>query len=186
MSTYFPNIPQSGDDPSDSQPLILSNFQALNNAVSRNHTAMTDTANSGKHEFLQMPEQAAPPATAANEGGLYTRVVSGATQLFFREESSGTERQLTSAFTGATNGLLTIPGGLMIEWGTAAGVTQGTTITYHTAFSIAPYNIQITVIQDADTRNTVHVRSIGQTATTFDVSTVAAAIDIYWMATGLA
>jgi len=185
MSTYYPSIPQSGDNPSDSQPLLLSNFEALNNMNSRNHTPLTDTANSGKHEFLQMPDQTSAPATAANEGGIYTKAVSGSTQLFFREESNGTERQLTNAFTGATNGLVTIPGGLIIEWGKAT-VSNGSAVTFHTAFSIAPYNIQLTIIQASAAENTIFVRPTGLTTAQFVVSTTAGSLDIYWTAIGLA
>lgn len=44
---------------------------------------------------LLLNEQATLPATAANQGGLYTRDVSGVTTLFYRRESSGTEIRLT-------------------------------------------------------------------------------------------
>ena len=75
-------------------------------------TVTVPSADEGKHKFLQMPEQGAAPATAANEGGLYTKEVPtlAVTGLYFRDESSGTERQLTNL--NITN---------LVNAGTAAG-----------------------------------------------------------------
>ena len=43
MTVYTANIPQSGDQISQSQPLILANFQSLQDAQDRNHVALSDT-----------------------------------------------------------------------------------------------------------------------------------------------
>ncbi len=184
MSTYFPSIPQATDRPSDSQALILSNFEALNNMVSRNHTPMSDTANSGKHEFLQMPQQTSAPSTGADEGGLYTKDVSGSTELFYREESDGAERQITSAFTAATNGFATLPGGLTFQWGRVNGVGNGDNVNFTTPFNAVPFNVQLTIIQQSAAENTIFVRPTGLTASKFVISTTAGALDIYWFAIG--
>ena len=101
MSTYTSNIPQPGDNPSDSQPLILNNFIALGTALAQNHVGMGDLSNRGKHNFLQMPEQGSAPTTASDEGGLYTKAVSAVTQLFWRNENNGTEQQFTNTSPSA-------------------------------------------------------------------------------------
>jgi len=141
--SYQAGIPLGTDDPSVSAADFRNNFGQINTVVAVNHEAF-NTGNAGKHKFLQMPEQVAAPTTAANEGGVYTKAVSGATQLFFREESNGTERQLTGAFTAAGAGEFILPGGLTVKWG--SGTTAGTTltVTYPTPFSTATYNVQIT------------------------------------------
>jgi hypothetical protein len=51
---------------------------------------------------LQLTETTAP-ATAASEGALYTKDTSGQPELFFREESSGDEVQVTSGGSVAPN-----------------------------------------------------------------------------------
>ena len=185
MSTYFPSIPQATDNPSDSQSLILSNFEALNNMVSRNHTPLSDTANSGKHEFLQMPQQSAAPSTGADEGALYTKDASGSPQLFYREESNGDEVQITNSFTAAKNGFFILPGGLQYEWG-SQNISNGTAVTFHQAFSATPFNIQLTIIQESAAGNTIFVRPTGLSSTQFVVSTTAGSLTIYWTAIGLA
>lgn len=78
---YNADIPQASDDPSQSQGQILANFQALNTFLSVNHVDINDPTQ-GQHKFLQMPEQASAPSTAGNTGAVYTKEVSGATQLF--------------------------------------------------------------------------------------------------------
>lgn len=144
---YTSNIPQAGDDPSDSQSEILANFQEIGTLVAVNHVAFND-GDQGKHKFMQMPEQGSAPSTAANEGALYTKEESGATQLFFRDESSGSERQITGAFTAATNGQVTIPGGLILKWGQGnfSGSSTSGSVTYSSAFPSAAYNVQATLV----------------------------------------
>lgn len=105
---YTDNVPQSGQTLGTTQPLIQSNFSIITTAQSVNHVAYDD-ADQGKHKFLQMPEQGSAPTTAANEGALYTKVDTGTpatTQLFYRNESAGTEQQLTG-FGGSIPTILT-------------------------------------------------------------------------------
>jgi hypothetical protein len=121
--TFNPDIPQSTDDISQSQGEILTNFDQLNKIFGSNagalqvgdHIAFNDatTANRGKHAKARLIEQAADPATAANERALYTKDVGGATELFTRDEASGTPRQMTNlprispGNTGTAGGTLT-------------------------------------------------------------------------------
>ena len=180
---YNSDIPQSTDDPSQSQGQILANFQELNTFTAVNHVALND-GDQGKHKFLQMPEQASAPSTGANEGGLYTKEVSGTTQLFFREESDGSERQLTGAFSAATNGTLTIPGGLLIQWGLASGVSTASNINFNTNFGGVPYNVQCTLRRGDLNSRFVYVRDSGLTAAKFNIQTNAGSTDLYWWAIG--
>ena len=48
-------------------------------------------------DYMLLPEQASAPSTAADQGAVYTKDVSGNTELFYRDESDGTEVQLTAA-----------------------------------------------------------------------------------------
>lgn len=180
---YNSDIPQSTDDPSQSQSQILANFQALNTFLSVNHVSLND-GNQGKHSFLQLPEQSSAPTTAANEGGLYTKEVSGSTQLFFREESSGSERQLTSAFSAATNGTLTIPGGLLIQWGFSSGIGDGSQVNFNTSFGSTAYNVQCTLVRADSNSRYVYVTSSSVTSSKFNITSNSADTDMYWWAIG--
>jgi len=182
--SYNQAIPQATDDPSASQPQLLANFQALNTANSVNHVAYND-ADEGKHKFLQMPEQGSAPTTGADEGAVYTKDVSGATELFYRRESNGDEQQLTGAFTAASTGELTLPGGLGIKWGTVTATTGGATVLYTglglTAFSSATYNVQLT--SNVAAFNEFRVgSSLAKTGFTAQCNTGTMAL--FWMAIG--
>lgn len=141
--SYQSNIPLGTDAPSASAAEFRTNFAQIATLVGVNHEAF-NTGDAGKHKFLQMPEQSSAPSTAANEGALYTKAVSGATQLFYREESSGTERQMTGAFTAATNGEATLPGGLVFKWGQSTTVGTTVTVTYPSPFSTSTFVVLLT------------------------------------------
>lgn len=145
---YSQNIPQPTDDPSDSQPLLLGNFQAINSFLGQNHLSIAD-GEDGKHKFMQMPEQASAPTTAANEGALYTKEgsASSTSDLFYRQESDGTEIQLTSGTpTSATDGTSSLPGGIIIKWGSSswANGSNSQAVTFTTAFSSSLYSLVVT------------------------------------------
>lgn len=70
--TFNPNIPQPGDDLSDSQGDLLQNMGALDTSFGQNHYNFSDlTANNGKHKVIQTPNQGSHPATAAAEPAIY-------------------------------------------------------------------------------------------------------------------
>jgi hypothetical protein len=150
---YTPNIPQANDNISDSQPLLLGNFQQIATAFNKNHGNF-NAADEGKHTFLQLPEKAPAPTTAANEAGLYAAegAMSGITELVFRRENDGTSIPFTE-FLGAQVGWFRLPCGLLVKWGlktTIAGLNSGVNaITYDTgpdipAFGTAVYALQLT------------------------------------------
>jgi hypothetical protein len=49
---------------------------------------------------IKINERATNPTTAVNDGALFTKEVSGVTQLFYREDNNGTVHQLTPPSTG--------------------------------------------------------------------------------------
>lgn len=139
---YTANIPQASDDPSQSQALLLANFQEISTAFNTNHGDF-NSGDQGLHKFLQMPEQSSAPATGTNEGALYTKDVSGTTQLFWREETNGTEYQMTGQQTlSGGQGSFTLPGGLIIKYG--ATVTSAGSFNYTTPFPTAVYAVTMT------------------------------------------
>lgn len=125
MPTYNPDIPQPGDNPSQSQDLILQNFQVINTAFNLNHGHLDDAPLQGKHLFMQMPAQTVAPTTLANEGALYTRTstLSGLIELVYERQSNGATIEFTSSLQ-ANNGWTRLPSGILLKWGssTANGV----------------------------------------------------------------
>ena len=187
---YNNNIPQPGDRPSASQSQLLGNFQDLKTYLDRNHVAISDpnsNVDEGKHIFLQMPEQASAPSTLANEGGLYTKEVSGATQLFFREESDGNEVQLTSSFLDATNGYYQVPGGLLIKWGQGLASQGGNTISFDSTIpftTVYSVNISRVAANSSGTATAVAVGSFSNPSFVAFAASGTGTVDIHYIAVG--
>lgn len=138
--TYTVGVPFDGQSLSNSKPQVRSNFTVLNTAFSQNHVAL-GAVDQGKHKFLQMPEQGSAPVTAVDEGALYTKVASNITNLFWRQENNGTEIQLTGiAPIALVNGYSTLPGGLIIQWGTILATGTNTTVLFVTSNIDYPNN----------------------------------------------
>lgn len=162
---YTSNIPQSTDNPSDSQPQLLANFQEIDTYTSVNHVALND-GDQGKHKFMQMPEQGSAPTTAANEGALYTKDTGTEPDLFYRRESNGTEVQLTGGKTtvGAQSSV-TLPSGVIMKYGTITVAAGGGTsaVTFTTPFPTAIRNVQLSVTGGSSAEGRPY---IGSTPTT--------------------
>lgn len=168
---YSSTIPQAGDLLSQSQNDMLNNFAAIGTVMAVNHKPFNDGAQ-GKHKFLQIPEEAAAPATAANEGGLYCKESpsTATTALFFRNESSGDEVELTGA-KKAVDGWVYFPSGIIMMWGTViVGATTSAVATYVVGAGIpvltTAYNVQLTMDGGALDTGTVYEKLLTNTAVT--------------------
>lgn len=184
--TYTPDIPKSGETLGGTRERINQNFQDINTAFSVNHSPL-DVSTDGKHIYMQMPEQSSAPGTAANEGALYTKVTDSVTCLFWQQESSGTEVQLTTSQTPtkSTNGATFLPGGILMQWGTEDSPSTNGQVTFPTAFAAAPYSINVTIGYSSSADVTVVVSSsTPPTATTFNWRRSGSASKLYWMAIG--
>lgn len=148
---YNANVPASGQSLGETRPTIQGNFADINTAFGANHIALT-TSTDGKHKFLQMPEQGAPPSTGPNEGALYTKEDNSITNLFWRMENNGTDgtevKMTGPAPLKSAKGYTFLPGNLLIEWGYAsvpAGSPGTKTVTFPKAFGATPYSVQVTI-----------------------------------------
>jgi len=92
---YLDDIPDSNDIQPISQSQIKTNFKELERQFSVDHDSLLEDKASGKHLKVTLPEVTSDPATAANEGCVYTKDSGTQPELFYREESSGDVVQLT-------------------------------------------------------------------------------------------
>lgn len=106
---WNPNIPQPTDQLSDSQADLLGNFQALDPLVV------------AFENYVKLTIQGAAPATAANQLALYTKDGGGGIpHLFLREQSSGSEIDLSLKDITPTAGYLYLTQNLLLKWGVTA------------------------------------------------------------------
>lgn len=90
--SYNPNIPQPGDFTSVTQKQILANFSNINTQFAFDHVGFLDPVDidRGKHQKTTLPEQIADPVTAIDDNTIYSKASAGITELFSRDENSGT------------------------------------------------------------------------------------------------
>lgn len=197
--SYSPNLPVSGDTLGGTRDRIRTNFQEIDSVMAQNHVAFNN-ADEGKHKFLQMPVQAAAPATAASEAAFYVKDDgSGVAQFFVKGEQTGSEYQISTMTSGAdaaiaefgTNTAYTgnhlggwtfLPGGLILQYGRYSK-SDGTTsvVTFPRAFPNAVFNVTATRV---DSRSVVTVQSVNTTTVTFTNGSGTSTRTIYWQAIG--
>lgn len=195
---YLPLKPASGDNLSDSQGDIQQNFQTANTVMDINHYPFDNaTTSKGKHKYVQFPvdinpSTAVPPVvvTGSTELLLYNGL-SGTYNLYFIPPSTaipGGGIQLTrnEAPVAAGTGFSWMPGGILIQWGTATKVTDGA-VSFSPSFSAVPYSVQITVFEPNNNRHFVSVKTTsisGFTVSSRDSSGADESNTFFWIAIG--
>ncbi len=186
MSTYSNNIPQSFEDPTDSQPLLLDNFKAIFNAQNRNHVDFNDINNSGRHEVIELKEQASNPTPITGFGDLFVRDDSGTQNLYFLDKDSK-EFKLTNAFDEGTNGSATLPGGLQFQWGKEGSIFDNDQIDFNEDFKTpAAFNVQLSEERTNTSPRSLWIAIGSITDKKFNIRTDdSLAIVVLWFAIGL-
>lgn len=143
---YVPNSPQGSEKPSVSRAQIELNFTELNTQYGSDHVAFDAGTNNGKHQkstYVAYTGSPPPdPSTGAGDLALYAKTISGNTELYLRQVSSGAVIQMTKGTlliagnaTGTSQGRSFLPGGLIIQWGSLTATTGGTAFTFSTPFT---------------------------------------------------
>ena len=148
---YTKNLPNQNDNPSADAPDMKINTNSINDLIAVDH-ATFNVANGGTHNQAQLKSlNSIPSGLSSGFGTIYSKLVSGITQLFFTRDNSGVEIQLTGSGTNSTapliapNGYTFLPGGLLFQWGFGAVNASGTPtlFTYATPFQSNVYSITI-------------------------------------------
>jgi hypothetical protein len=151
--TYTPGIPNSTDLISNSQQQIKDNFGQLNTQFAIDHVAFNTGAANGDGHHKQVTFDNAPsaPTTTGTVSCVYpvavTSNVGGVSvidqQLYFKAlEYSGTgsaaqvATQLTGYFLKSANGYATLPGGILVKWGSFSASSGNGTFSYPTGATI--------------------------------------------------
>lgn len=189
--SFNPSIPSAEDLISVSQSDIQTNFSQINSVFGVDHvTLFPSVANSGKHKQVTLPELESAPSTAVNEGAVYTAqgTVSAVTELYFRKENNGTSIPLTGDATLSPEGQTTLPGGVIMKWGTATvvGSNEAATITFPTAFSTSVYNVMLQVTTILRPENPEYfVSSVTTSSFVINSQTTSGSKIFYWIAMGV-
>jgi hypothetical protein len=138
--SYNPNIPQSTDDPKQSQGQLLSNFSQLNSQWLVNHIPLTSGGNNGLHKMVQFAAAlSVDPTVTGNQSAVYPKLSGSNVELFFR--NAGFINQLTglpvvTTTPGATGSAIRTPWGITINYGILTN--PSTTINFQLTYSSPP------------------------------------------------
>ena len=185
MSSYTPNIPQSGLSLGRTRDAIRDNFANYYNTISTNHVS-PDQAGAGKHKFLQMPLQNSDPTTAANELAYFTKLVNGVAYTHLRQPNNGAVIQISgkTPTSVANKGSTFLPGGLLLQWGRITVNTNALSwvASYQENFSLPAFSVSAITSEKRITYISNNTQ-LNQMTISIDSSFTGT---IYWMAIGLA
>jgi hypothetical protein len=129
--TFDTSVPAANNAPKNDQPIMQINNASTSGLIAVDHVGF-NFPNGGYHNIIHQTPQS-DPVSIPSIGQLYSKLLSGNTQLFY-ESSNGVITQLTgpNATLAASDGYTWIPGGILIQWGQviqsfSSGSTTGTT-----------------------------------------------------------
>lgn len=156
------DTPQAADRINATQPLIQANFATINTDFSVDHIGFDAAAHNGKHKKITLVQQAAAPAFAAGEIGLYN--LAGA---LLYHNLAGVDLNI-SARTAQS---VTLPSGLIIKYGESGlgGVAGSITIPFTTHFPVVCYTVVVSLNDPAAGYNPVLVALQSKSVNSFTV-----------------
>ena len=190
--TFDPGIPLRTEPPAQSQPKILANFTALNTIFAVNHVAF-NAVGGGEHSQVTFNNVIADPGEADPKCSLYIKTIAGDSELFFEKYDNTAAANLVSQMTGivptdvGTNHGVTLPSGIILNWGTGTCVGGIDTITFAVAYTAGtvPY-VVVSAFADAAINNNAVVDILTPpTNTQFLARTTQAAGQFYYIAIGV-
>lgn len=118
--TYY-NTPLSNQTPAASQPQMQQNFVQIASSYNSDHVALDQATNAGTHKQVTLGAPlSGDPGKVAPISSLYTKTVSGKSQLFFQNGNlaSDVEQLSGGPDSEAGNGWIKFSTGLIMQWGT--------------------------------------------------------------------
>lgn len=188
---YQPSKPLPTDNLSVSQGDLQGNFSSANTEYGINHFAFDNlSANHGKHKQVTLP-QLTIPATVSGDLVLYNKVGASGSELWMTRDGFGatTDVPLTTSAvakpTSASKGNSWLAGNLLIQWGSKNSPGASGIDTFLTAFSSAPYTVQLTPRNDGSHSAFTYYLDGAPSTTEFAYrGTTSGSDTLYWLAIG--
>lgn len=188
----YNDTPLSTETPSQSQPLMRQNFQAIANSWDKDHVPLSSGSNIGFSNKLTFIVQASAPGSAANQIVEYVKTVTYPngvgpfSELFLQRDGLAPEVQLTMEPSNpvvSANGQSFLPGGIGIKWGTANINSTGTVSYVGAGLTDFPTNTFAVLLTAQGNSRTYHWVPIDRTSFTINASSAGAA-NVSWLAIG--
>ena len=150
IPTYTPGYPPDGSSLGQTKATIRNNLDGTFQTLAIDHidnNGQPGSQPAGYHKVIHAVPQGSDPAAIVGYGQLYSKTINSFTtdQALFWETGGGLIQQLTANITptAATNGSSFLPGGLIIQWGSAAAATDGTTVNFNVTFPTNLFSLTI-------------------------------------------
>lgn len=180
---YERGIPNGPDNPSNDQPDMKINNDSNDSIWTADHFGFRNNKG-GRHKQVTLTNESAP-GIAEGDGALYASLINSQSWPVW-QNSLGSTVMLSSATSRVGNGYASLPGKILIQWGSAV-VSFGThSINFNTNFAVVGGFLPIVVIQAVSavaSNNSVYLVSTTNASFTYNnqSSTVLA---IHWHAIG--
>lgn len=180
--TYNTGIPDAPNNPSNDQPLMKVNTDAIDTFVAVDHVGFNvQSGTSGFHNKTTYSVQGSDPGNVADGPQVYSKLVTytgGSTdiELFLKKSSVDVNNpnsviQLTDTIFGASpnqQGYSWLPGGVIIQWGRSTAsfdptVAGGFAVNFPNVFPNSVFTVIFSVIKNS---TTAHSCFLKQTPTT--------------------
>lgn len=185
---YNPNIPDAPNDPSDDQPLMKTNTNSINSWVAIDHYGFSNNSG-GLHKQVRMPKLNSIPTIGSATGCVYVKTVGSTSQLFYSQDGSGNEYQITlvdtpnwATFSAVPSGWTFLPGGLVLQYGNALSTGSATPVVFPKAFTTQVCSLTATRRQSSSTA--YGVGDITTVGFNFNATSSDAGVRFYWIAIG--
>jgi len=116
VSSYDKTQPIATDDLKVSSPKLVSNFEAIEDYISKDHVSLNDnTSNAGLHDQVTYVKKTSDPVTATDLGESYTKSLGSNDNLVFKAGNDGNIAHLSA----------------IKAWGLLTGTAGGTILSSH-------------------------------------------------------
>lgn len=122
--TYTTNIPNPTNSPSTDVPNMQTNTNSINTIWQADHFTFADS-NPGTHKQVTLTVEAAPSLPAGTGGAMYASTINGNAWPVW-VNALGSTAMLSSISQPTSNGYTSLPGQIIVQWGTTTASGTGT------------------------------------------------------------
>lgn len=179
---YNTGIPAAANNPSSDQPNMQTNTNSIGSWVSVDHYGFNNSLG-GYHQQVHLTNQSAPGIGTAN-GVFYANLANGQSWPYW-QNTLGSFQLMGQNSIGA-NGYITIPGGIILQWGSTTAVTNSssTSVSFPLTFTNI-FSLQATIVTSDN--STIRFSILNNATTTGFTTTQTNSshfTNLYWFAVG--
>ena len=209
MSTFNPNVPTGLVNLDQDYKNLQLNFNQINNTYATDHVALTEASglipagSGGAHKVVHMTsfstlasnppnnQPVASPAAVGLMGELFIAQINdgiNSDEALYYKSGGGRLTQFTRNFQPSisTSGYTFLPGGLILQYGSALTLAGGNTpVTFNASAPFTNiFTVNVTRNQNSVSTTVCGVASVIPTGFTFTDSSGAVGSTFYWIALG--